>query len=635
MSSNQAPGQGSGGQQPGPQQARAPFFRPEQMRNLPDFFSAEEKKKWEQGLIQLYKQMENSAPDSQEYMNAKKKVHEFSNNLAGKIKQAKQQAQARASATNQNSAPSGQDNGAALNQNTAPAGRPGGGAKPSEQMMHHINNFPYALPPQIAPGTSEAAKWLNDAKTKYGRSLMAMETAQMQLRNLETMLKERIEQGNPLNENEQREFNLKKEQFQKGHAEAKRYSEGFRKSQEQQNELAAQKAGSASTGAGRTGSISQQASNSAQQNTETVHAAIQAARNQQRPSVPVNNQPTQQSEQTAQVPPSQTVNAPSNSSNAQAGNQAPTVKVETGISQPQVNTTLANAPHMQQNISRQQNSPHSAVPQSATSIGPPRALSHPAALAQAARTYSSTQASGTPNVMGAASHAHPSVPRETPHINTNKMPIPKQLPDRAIAPPQPVPMQPSRPTFSGGPTNAGSGLMGQPVLQKTPGFNLEGEGERVMNKRKLDELVRQVTGGGEGLDSGEGLTPEVEDVRFPFLDVIFPTFILLLYYILSHKISLVILLSLTDILSQCVLSVADEFVDQVITAACKCAKARGSKTLEIRDIQLILERNYNIRIPGYASDEIRTVRKFQPAQGWIAKMSAIQAAKVTGGKGDL
>jgi transcription initiation factor TFIID subunit 12 len=57
--------------------------------------------------------------------------------------------------------------------------------------------------------------------------------------------------------------------------------------------------------------------------------------------------------------------------------------------------------------------------------------------------------------------------------------------------------------------------MGQPVLQKTPGFNLEGEGERVMNKRKLDELVRQVTGGGEGLDSGEGLTPEVEDVRLP------------------------------------------------------------------------------------------------------------------------
>lgn len=136
--------------------------------------------------------------------------------------------------------------------------------------------------------------------------------------------------------------------------------------------------------------------------------------------------------------------------------------------------------------------------------------------------------------------------------------------------------------------------MGQPVLTKTPGFNLVGEGDRVLSKKKLDELVRQVTGGGEGLDGGEGLTADVEES---------------------------------------ILNVADDFVDQVLQAACKNAKERGSKTLEIRDIQLTLERGYNIRIPGYASDEIRTVRKIQPAPAWISKMSAVQAAKVTGGKG--
>ena len=80
------------------------------------------------------------------------------------------------------------------------------------------------------------------------------------------------------------------------------------------------------------------------------------------------------------------------------------------------------------------------------------------------------------------------------------------------------------------------------------------------------------------------------------------------------------------------MNVADNFVDQVLLAACKNAKERGSKILEIRDIQLTLERSYNIRIPGYASDEIRTVRKIQPSPQWIAKMSAVQAAKVTGGK---
>jgi transcription initiation factor TFIID subunit 12 len=515
MNSNQNQGQVAGSQQPAQQQARPPFFRPEQMRNLPDAFSAEEKQKFESGLIHLYKQMESNPPDSKVYMDARKKIQEFSNNLRGKIQHARQVAQARP--PNLTAAPAGQDDGAAPNQSVVQGARPP--YKLSEPMMQHINTFPYALPPHIAPGSDEGKQWLQEAKTKYAKSLLAMESTQMQLKALENSVKQRNEQVNPLNENEQKEYSAKKENLQKGHADAKRYSESFRKQQEHYTELASQKAGNGSAGTARAAmSVAQQTPSSAQQNTESVTATFQAARNQQmqsgRANVPVNGQLAQQNEQ---APPSQSMNAPSNQNNAQtAGGQASNIKVEPGVSQPQVNTALANAPHMQQNLPRQQNSPHSAVPQSATSTGPPRPLSHPAALAQAARTYSSTQTSGTPNVMGGASHAHPSVPRETPHINTNKMPIPKQLPDRATALPQPVPMQPSRPTISGGPTNAGSGLMGQPVLQKTPGFNLEGEGERVMNKRKLDELVRQVTGGGEGLDSGEGLTPEVEDVRVPF-----------------------------------------------------------------------------------------------------------------------
>lgn len=81
---------------------------------------------------------------------------------------------------------------------------------------------------------------------------------------------------------------------------------------------------------------------------------------------------------------------------------------------------------------------------------------------------------------------------------------------------------------------------------------------------------------------------------------------------------------------QAVLTLADDFVDNVITAACRLAKIRPNSTLDIRDIQIILERNYNIRVPGYSLDEIRTVRKFQPAPGWTQKMNAVQAAKVMG-----
>lgn len=106
--------------------------------------------------------------------------------------------------------------------------------------------------------------------------------------------------------------------------------------------------------------------------------------------------------------------------------------------------------------------------------------------------------------------------------------------------------------------------------------------------------MRQVTGGtgGEGED-GESITAEVEET---------------------------------------LLNIADDFVDQVIASACKLAKLRSSSTLELRDIQLILERNYNIRVPGYASDELRTVKKIQPAPTWVQKLSAVNAAKVTGGK---
>lgn len=65
------------------------------------------------------------------------------------------------------------------------------------------------------------------------------------------------------------------------------------------------------------------------------------------------------------------------------------------------------------------------------------------------------------------------------------------------------------------------------------------------------------------------------------------------------------------------------------------ASARGSKILEIRDLQMAMERVHNMRIPGYTTDELRTVRKIQPHPSYYAKLSAVQAAKVTAaGKDD-
>ena len=106
----------------------------------------------------------------------------------------------------------------------------------------------------------------------------------------------------------------------------------------------------------------------------------------------------------------------------------------------------------------------------------------------------------------------------TNNAMNSKMQIPKQL---NIPSPAPVNMGPSRPTFAGV-GNGPSGMMGQPAMQKPPGFILEGEGDRVLSKKKLDELVRQVTGGGGGEGEGDGLTPDVEEVSVStFIDSAF------------------------------------------------------------------------------------------------------------------
>ncbi|CAA7260128.1 unnamed protein product [Cyclocybe aegerita] len=76
------------------------------------------------------------------------------------------------------------------------------------------------------------------------------------------------------------------------------------------------------------------------------------------------------------------------------------------------------------------------------------------------------------------------------------------------------------------------------------------------------------------------------------------------------------------------LSIADEFIDSVTNFSCRLAKHRGGDTLEIKDLQLHLERNHNIRIPGFASDESR----ISLSQSTVAPTYATTANK-KGGQG--
>jgi len=78
-----------------------------------------------------------------------------------------------------------------------------------------------------------------------------------------------------------------------------------------------------------------------------------------------------------------------------------------------------------------------------------------------------------------------------------------------VAAPQAIAVPPARPTLNGGPGVGMPGQMGQPAIPSMPGYVLEtSEDGRVLSKKKLQELVREVCGPG----GDEQLTPEVEEV---------------------------------------------------------------------------------------------------------------------------
>lgn len=114
---------------------------------------------------------------------------------------------------------------------------------------------------------------------------------------------------------------------------------------------------------------------------------------------------------------------------------------------------------------------------------------------------------------------------------------------------------------------------------KQAGF--DGDSNQVLGKRKIQELVGQI-------DPNERLEPEVEDI---------------------------------------LLEIADEFIESVTTFACRLAKHRKSDTLEVKDLQLHLERNWNIRIPGFASDEVRSLRKPVVPANHQTRLQAVNVAK--------
>ncbi|KAH7512140.1 hypothetical protein FEM48_Zijuj12G0058900 [Ziziphus jujuba var. spinosa] len=98
---------------------------------------------------------------------------------------------------------------------------------------------------------------------------------------------------------------------------------------------------------------------------------------------------------------------------------------------------------------------------------------------------------------------------------------------------------------------------------RTAAKEVDETSNRILSKRSIHELVNQI-------DPSERLDPEVEDI---------------------------------------LMDIADDFVESITTFGCSLAKHRKSTMLEAKDILLHLDRNWNINLPGFGGDEIKTYRK--------------------------
>ncbi|XP_055541175.1 transcription initiation factor TFIID subunit 12 isoform X1 [Wyeomyia smithii] len=83
---------------------------------------------------------------------------------------------------------------------------------------------------------------------------------------------------------------------------------------------------------------------------------------------------------------------------------------------------------------------------------------------------------------------------------------------------------------------------------------------------------------------------------------------------------------LDEEVEELLLQIADDFVENTVNSACLLAKHRKVAKVEVRDVQLHLERNWNMWIPGFGTDELRPYKRATVTEAHKQRLALIRKA---------
>lgn len=447
-------------QQP-PPTPQGSLIRAEQVKKLPHL-REDQKAQQEVFISKLWDMINNSPQGSEQHTKAYAKLSAISTTLMQDMKkfhalkrQQQQTAQGHPQAQPQMN----------VNAQGQPMNNPQNNGQLFAQLnpaiQQRVNEHHFYYPPQMVEGTRAAEEWLREAKARFGQALQRSEVAKTKMREFQTSVQNRQKAGNPLSANEEEIYKNKLQQCQKAITEASSFMEKFREQQAQfQRQQPQQRFANPPV------------ANQADSNDASASANMQPAAGAQGPQGHTIDSALSAARESAVA--TQNAGSPT-------GVQAQTVQNST----PVTGQFPQPSPYNNQDAHNQLSG--SARPQSQHGV-------------PGLHTNQSYNSQAPPS----ATHAHP------PGLNNQvkkevREPISKTL---NVTEPKPVTMPSSRPTLTGGPS-VGMGQMSQPAIPMMPGYVLESsEDGRLLSKKKLNDLVREVTGpGGE-----EQLTPEVEEV---------------------------------------------------------------------------------------------------------------------------